>query len=472
MIDETRRLKTLKTIAELLNQSTNKSDMVHEVLRQLIEITHFEAGWFFLEEDQHVKYAASHQLPAALSHRQYEPMCSEDCYCISRYKRGALTKATSIIGCKRLEKARQEGRTDTNGISHHATVPLRTNKRSYGLLNVASPNQTTYNEQELDLLEGLALQIGTALERIERFEEEEKRVAQLTHLHTVIQELQKARTRKELLKALETQLFLMLPHIQIHWTKPQEAEYLEGEFGASQKVWIVRESAFTQIEKEVFTLFMEYVDVIYLHIQLEEKEREIVKGQERSKLAQDLHDSVNQLLFSVALTSKATLMQVEDEKIKEQVEYVHQLASQALTEMREVVANQRPQALEKGLVHALVKYGKGIGIDIECETVGTSSIPYIVEETLWRVGQEAIHNINKHADVKEARIYMARKEAAVRLHIIDEGRGMSLDHAYQLSFGLQGMKDRIEMLGGSMQLESKIGEGTTINVYIPLEEQS
>ncbi|QDP39642.1 GAF domain-containing sensor histidine kinase [Radiobacillus deserti] len=471
MIDETKRLKTLKTIAELLNQSTSKRDMVHEVLQQLIEITHFETGWFFLEEDQQVRFTASHQLPPALSYRNFEPMCSKDCYCISRYKRGVLTKATSIIGCKRIEKALQAGRTSTNEITHHATVPLRTKSRSYGLLNVASPNQSTYNDEELDLLEGLALQIGTALERIERFEEEQKRVAQLTYLHTVVQELQKARSQKDLRMKLEHQLFILFPNIHVHWQRPLDSEnMLQGEFGSSQKVWMVREGLFTAIEIEVFTLLMEYVDILLLHIQLEEKEREVVKVAERSRLAQDLHDSVNQLLFSVVLTSKASLAQVKDDSIKEQVEYIHQLASQALTEMREVVANHRPAALDKGLLHGLVQYARGIGIDVDVETIGTTSLPYRIEEALWRVGQEALHNINKHAGVKEAEIYLERKAQGVRLHIVDKGRGMNLENAYQLSFGLQGMKERIEMVGGILYLESDIGEGTAVKVYIPLEE--
>src|SRR5690606_1389433 len=88
------------------------------------------------------------------------------CWCVSRFQKGELKKASNIIECKRIVNAGKKSNEDSGGITHHATVPLQSGQESFGLLNVATPNMIRFSEGELALLESVAFQIGSAIKRI------------------------------------------------------------------------------------------------------------------------------------------------------------------------------------------------------------------------------------------------------------------------------------------------------------------
>ncbi|MBM7571611.1 GAF domain-containing sensor histidine kinase [Aquibacillus albus] len=473
MINEEKRLHTLKTIAELLNQSQDREEMLSKVLAEFIGITHFEAGWIFIEENESVRLATSYSLPPALERNDQEPMCGEDCYCIQRYNQRKLNKATSIIGCKRIEKSISAGQSDTNGITHHATVPLKTPSNYFGLLNVAAPNKLSYDQAELDLLEAIALQIGSAIDRISKYESEKKRVRLLTNLHQFNQRLQQVTTFEAFHHVLSN-FSDVIPYDRLLTTSKgfskTDGHVLSGEYGGNQHLTIVRKTPFLLVEKDCFRLILDYLDVVYLQLTLMEKEKELIKVQERSHLAQDLHDSVSQLLFSVVLTSKALESSTKEHTLKEQIKYIHTISSQALSEMRTLIARHKSEGLEMGIIHGLKAYGETLGLTMECTSDGTVTLPYAIEENLWRIGQEALHNIRKHADTEDVFLELRRKKDAIHMKVKDYGKGFTCNNNYEdlASFGLKGMKERTEMFNGTFEITSEIGKGTVIHVSIPL----
>ncbi|MCM3443179.1 GAF domain-containing sensor histidine kinase [Metabacillus halosaccharovorans] len=365
-------LNTLKIIAEKLNEATDIKDMLNDVLKELLHVTDLSTGWIFLiDEKGHYKLAADHDLPTGLTWKQKKPMCEGGCWCVDRYQAGRLKKAINIISCKRIEEAIEHNWGETNGITHHATVPLRAGKENFGLLNVASPNKKHFSEEELALLESVAFQIGTAIKRI----------------------------------------------------------------------------------------------------QLVEKERAHALVKERNRLAQDLHDSVNQLLFSIMLTARGTKEMTDQADVKEMLTYMQELSQEALNEMKGLIWQLRPQGLEDGIATALIHYGNVLGLNISCDIEGVCTLPQYIEEELWRIGQEALNNCKKHAETTEVNVSLSKKDVYVKMMIEDYGRGFHYDESVAIpSLGLKGMKERVERLNGNFKLISLPGKGTKIEVAIPLSK--
>lgn len=372
MEEETRlsRLKILKDIAELLNKGTDTRAVLSEVLKNLLNVTGLQTGWIFLVDQTGGYQLAAHEnLPPALTLNQCAPMCSGDCWCLDRYLDGRLDKATNIIECKRLEDAVDFHWGETYGLTHHATVPLKAAEENFGLLNIGSPNKTHFNKEELALLESVALQIGTAIKRIN----------------------------------------------------------------------------------------------------LTQREQDLALTAERNRLARDLHDSVNQLLFSLSLTARGGKERSKDPEVKETFSYIQDMAQEALNEMRALIWQLRPRGLENGLVSALKSYGEMLGLKMDIKVKGVINLPGSVEEAIWRIGQEALGNCKKHSSQEAVTMYFTAKEQEVIMDINDEGCGFFYDEEKELpSLGLRSMKDRTEALKGHFSLKSEPGKGTKIRISIPV----
>lgn len=361
----------LKEIAELLNEGTDMKVVLSGVLKKLLHVTGLETGWIFLIDENGTHQLAVHEgLPPALGNEQNRSkrMCQGDCWCVSRYNNGTLNKATNIIECKRIEDAILENAGETNGLTHHATVPLRAGKERFGILNIGSPYKTHFQKSELALLEAVAYQIGTALKRIK----------------------------------------------------------------------------LTQLERETMLVA------------------------ERNRLARDLHDSVNQLLFSLSLTARAGVEMTQSDEVKHTFSYIQDLAQEALGEMRALIWQLRPHGLENGMVSALRSYAEMLGLSIVTKVTGAASIPGKVEEALWRIGQEALANCKKHSHTKEVNLLFHSSKDGVAMTIKDRGCGFYYDPNLKIpSLGLKSMRTRTEALNGIFTLRSKPGNGTEIRIQIP-----
>ncbi|RBN37107.1 histidine kinase, partial [Priestia megaterium] len=139
-------------------------------------------------------------------------------------------------------------------------------------------------------------------------------------------------------------------------------------------------------------------------IKLTQSQQEVKLIEERNRLAKDLHDSVNQLLFSINVTAKAGSSLAKDVQLKETFSLIQETAQHAQVEMKALIWQLRPQGLENGIVSALKSYGQMLGLNVTEQIKGVSVLPAVIEETLWRVGQEAFNNCRKHAGTADVHL--------------------------------------------------------------------
>lgn len=196
--------------------------------------------------------------------------------------------------------------------------------------------------------------------------------------------------------------------------------------------------------------------------------------EERQHLARELHDSVSQALYGIALGARATLEQldVDPRQAREPVRYVLQLAETALAEMRAVIFELRPESLEtEGLAAALVKQAdavrarNGIGVDVSIERVPDSAID--VHQVLYRIGQEALHNAAKHAAARHVELRLRSENGRLVLEVTDDGVGFDPEARFPGHLGLKSMRERAAAVGGTLEISSRPGTGTQVRATVP-----
>ena len=203
---------------------------------------------------------------------------------------------------------------------------------------------------------------------------------------------------------------------------------------------------------------------------------ELAATRERNHLARELHDSVTQTIFSITLTAKSVdiLLEQDPKQAKAQLTHLQALAQGALAEMRGLIFELRPPAVEdEGLVPALRKHAAALqsrdGLAVELRIEGERRLSGDQERRLFRIVQEALNNISKHAQTDRAVVTLTMDNGRVLLLIEDDGTGFDPNaiEPGQATMGLAIMHERTEMMGGTFEVESCLGEGTRIRVEIP-----
>jgi len=200
---------------------------------------------------------------------------------------------------------------------------------------------------------------------------------------------------------------------------------------------------------------------------------------ERHRIARDLHDSVSQTLFSTTLHVRTAQRALELEQLDatgpvgEELGEIGQLTRGALAEMRALILELRPGALaEEGLVAALAKQAsalsarEGLVIEVDGPDADLPLGPE-VEEQLYRLGQEALANVVKHARASSATVRIAATDDIVTIEVTDDGRGFDPAAVGPEHFGLRSMRGRAADLGGRLELTSAPGAGTVLRVQVP-----
>ncbi len=212
---------------------------------------------------------------------------------------------------------------------------------------------------------------------------------------------------------------------------------------------------------------------------LYQQAQQVAALEERNRLARDLHDSVTQTLFSITLTAESTkaMLTRRPEKVEGQVERLQTLARSALAEMRSLIFQLRPAALqEQGLVAAIEKYIAALrakeSFEIELNIEGEGRLSEEHEQALYRIFQEALNNIIKYAEARHVQVSFKVDEQEAILIIRDDGGGFDaaavLAQTNRSSLGLTSMQERAELSGGTISIESSPGQGTTIAVRLSL----
>jgi len=203
--------------------------------------------------------------------------------------------------------------------------------------------------------------------------------------------------------------------------------------------------------------------------------RQVVEAQEleRTRLARELHDETGQALTSILLGLKEVEQAVEGEQGRAAVASLRELVVSTLQDVRRLAVELRPSALDDfGLVTAIERladtYRQQAGVDVDLEaSIGEERLPPEVETALYRIVQEALTNVSKHAGASRISIVVRRKGNSAAVVVEDDGRGFDA-HARSDGLGLPGMRERVALLGGRLIVESSSGSGTTLAVEVPI----
>ncbi|HSK52119.1 MAG TPA: GAF domain-containing protein [Clostridia bacterium] len=201
---------------------------------------------------------------------------------------------------------------------------------------------------------------------------------------------------------------------------------------------------------------------------------ELASSEERAHLARELHDSVTQALFSMTLVARSVelLLERDPEAARTQLSQLRDLQREALAEMRALIFELRPGNVEQdGLVRALRTHSAGlqgrIGLPIVVDSEVDERLPLEIEETLYRISQEALHNVVKHAAARQVRLELRRVRDGIQLRIEDDGKGFDPATVPDGHLGLAGMRARAAKIDATLECRSQPGRGTTIEVLVP-----
>jgi PAS domain S-box-containing protein len=208
---------------------------------------------------------------------------------------------------------------------------------------------------------------------------------------------------------------------------------------------------------------------------LEEQTKQQAVAAERSRLARELHDSVTQALYSVTLYAEATRLALSTGKQAVAIENLaelHNMAREAMVDMRMLIFELHPPELkEEGLVSALQARLAAVEsrarLNTEIRVKGERRLSIAVEEALFRIALEALNNVVKHANAQQVTIVLEFGDGGTRLEITDDGAGFDPASAREAGgMGLLGIEQRVETIGGTLNVESKPGRGSTVRVEV------
>jgi signal transduction histidine kinase len=235
----------------------------------------------------------------------------------------------------------------------------------------------------------------------------------------------------------------------------------------------------TDEDLRIIDLFADQAAIIIEHIRLQYQAEQLAVLEERQRLARELHDSVTQALYSVTLYADAARMAYSAQLwdvLERNLKEVRNMAREAMYDMRLLVFELRPFMLEtEGLVSVLRARLAAVedraGLKTEILVEGERRLPIVIEEELYRIAQEGLNNVVKHAKARQVRIHIKYTEGSVLLEMIDDGLdglGFDMETTNQSGgFGLQGIKERVQRVGGILEIESAPLKGTCIRVSVP-----
>ncbi len=229
----------------------------------------------------------------------------------------------------------------------------------------------------------------------------------------------------------------------------------------------------TEDDRRLFEALAAPVATAVANARLHGQAQQLAAVEERTRLARELHDSVTQSLFSASLIAQAaqSLWKRDPERAKERLDRTAELCAGALAEMRALIFELRPAALqEEGLVSALRKHAAarqardGVVVDVAVQE--ERRLPPNCEEAAYRIVREALHNVVKHARATHVAVQLDFQPGRLMIEIRDNGQGFDAAAAAGRGLGLTSMRERAEGLGGILAIESTVGVGTTIRAEI------
>jgi signal transduction histidine kinase len=222
-----------------------------------------------------------------------------------------------------------------------------------------------------------------------------------------------------------------------------------------------------------------YEQIVEARAELERLSARMVAAQEeeRRSISRELHDEIGQTLSAVLVDAAnlANRIPPDDAVAQRYLESIRTLADSSVNSIRNIALLLRPSMLDDlGLIPALewqareVSRRSGIKVKVTDENV-PESLPDAVRTGIYRIVQEALHNIARHSGAKNANITVRHEQDSIVLSVEDDGSGF--DPKRTRGLGLVGMEERVKQLGGRMDVQSSPGKGTRLRVTLPLESQ-
>jgi GAF domain-containing protein len=244
-------------------------------------------------------------------------------------------------------------------------------------------------------------------------------------------------------------------------------------------VWLAYSGVHTWSDTDLYpyqvtaALLAAAIDNRRQYLLLSERGQQIAVLEERRRLARELHDSVTQSLFSMSLLAQVLpdLWEIDRAEARAGLVQIRDMTRGALAEMRALLFELRPAALgERSLAHALREHASAFtqraGVPIALDVANDVALPEAVEQAFFRIAQEALTNIARHARARQARVTLAGGPPA-RLLIADDGQGFQPERIAAGSFGLQSMRERAAGIGARLEVRSAVGQGAEIVVEWP-----
>jgi two-component system sensor histidine kinase DesK len=191
----------------------------------------------------------------------------------------------------------------------------------------------------------------------------------------------------------------------------------------------------------------------------------LAKVAERERIARDLHDVLGHTLSVITLKSELAgkLLDRDPQRAGKEIREVEQISRQALADVRDAIRGYRSQGLVAELAQAKTTL-ETAGLTVQCDAATTMKLPAMQESVLSLAVREAVTNVVRHAQAHTCRMRLEQQNGSCRLEIRDDGCGTSNGEGN----GLRGMRERIEMLGGT--LSRSTGAGTTLTITLPLKD--
>ncbi|MBS1251594.1 MAG: Oxygen sensor histidine kinase NreB [Anaerolineales bacterium] len=223
------------------------------------------------------------------------------------------------------------------------------------------------------------------------------------------------------------------------------------------------------------------------------KQKEALRGQlldkvihaqeeERQRIARELHDETSQALTSFMVGLKVLEKADSTTEVHQRATELRQIVADALEDVRGLALELRPSTLDdKGLIPTLQRYtrdyGQKFAITVDCHTLGFDGVRLLprVETAVYRIIQEALTNVAKHANADTVSVLLEKRTGRLLVIVEDDGCGFDVDHQLRSGtqgqrLGLYGMRERANLIGGDLTIESRPGAGTTMFVEVGLDE--
>jgi two-component system sensor histidine kinase DegS len=207
--------------------------------------------------------------------------------------------------------------------------------------------------------------------------------------------------------------------------------------------------------------------------------------EERQRIARELHDGVGPALASlnIRLCTARKLLERDHHPAAEEMEELAELSQANIQDIRRLIYDLRPAILDElGLVAALrdyvARYQKEHDLEVTLSLPdGNSRLPAPLETALFRVIQEALANVARHASARRVQVALQWDDRQVCAHIADDGQGFDLGDALSRArqgghLGLWSMRERVEQLGGQFEVHSAPGQGTTVMIQVPIHAEA